>query len=101
MRQTHTHTDMGPVPRMENLMNFPFPILSVSSHSVHQTSWELVGTLVLAKPEGGTLSHSGKNKALVPAVTRSPLALQGLACLNHSQHPEERMEALVQGSKWI
>lgn len=53
--------------------------------------------------EGHCLMVSWKNKALAPAVTRSPLALQSLACLNHSQHPEERMspEALVQGSKWI
>lgn len=65
--------------------------------------WEPVGTLVLAKPEGGTLPHVGKNKARVPAVTRSPLALQSLACLNHSQRPDEGMssEALIQGSKWI
>lgn len=40
---TNINPDVGPVPRMENLMNFPFPfLLSVSSHNVHQTSWELV-----------------------------------------------------------
>lgn len=73
---THTNPDVGPVPRVENLMNFPFLFpLSVSSHNVHQTIWELVGTLLLAKPEGGILSHDGKNKAAASAVSESPLAL--------------------------
>lgn len=73
---THTNPDVGPVPRVENLMNFPFLFsLSVSSHNVHQSIWELVGTLLLAKPEGGILSHDGKNKAAASAVSESPLAL--------------------------
>ena len=61
---THTHTRQAPrcgnrlcpVPRVENLMNFPPHSSSVCPpHSARQTIWGLVGTLVLAKPEGKCL----------------------------------------------
>lgn len=64
---THTHTytrarqaprcgnRLCPVPRVENLMNFPPHSSVCPPHSARQTIWGLVGTLVPAKPEGKCL----------------------------------------------
>jgi len=112
-KHTHTHARQAPrcgnrlcpVPRVENLMNFPPHSSVCPPHSARQTIWGLVGTLVPAKPEGKCLimgkTRRQPRRSQVSAGPPEP----GLAWPSRHRGPEGSEPltggALVLDGKWI